>query len=229
VRRRTRRADRFADAIADGDALPAGRLEDPDDVDAVRVAITLKGAVPAADLPSEEFVAKLRQDIADEGTTEGRHRLSRRALLGTAGAVAAGAAAGAAGVALDRGVLQSQTASSTHTAAQLEPVDGQWLSVATDTDLASGAPQRFSTPALVGFVTATDAGVVAVSAACTHLGCILQPNDVARRFDCPCHRTAFGHDGRLLFSQLDAAPPPLTRLEVRRQGGNVEVLVPRTV
>jgi Rieske Fe-S protein len=214
------------DAIADGDALPAGRLEDPDDVDAVRVAITLKGALPAADLPSEEFVSKLRQEIADEATTGGRHRLSRRAVLGTAGAVAA---AGAAGVVLDRGVLQSGTASSTHTAAQLEPVDGQWLSVATDTDLASGAPQRFSTPALVGFVTATNAGVVAVSAACTHLGCILQPNDAAGRFDCPCHRTAFGHDGRLLFSQLDTAPPPLTRLEVRRQGGNVEVLVPRTV
>ena len=227
MRRRTRRGHRFVDAIADGEALPAGRLEDPEDVDALRAAITLKAGQPAADLPSEEFVSRLRQEITDEGgTAAGRHRLSRRALVGTAGAVAAGAAAG---VALDRGVLPSGTASSTQTAAQLEPVDGQWLGVATDAELAGGAPHRFATPALMGFVTATDAGVVAVSAACTHLGCILQPNDRAGRFDCPCHRTAFGHDGRLLFSQLDTPPAPLTRLEVRRRAGNVEVLVPGTV
>jgi len=226
VRRRTRRADSFLDAIADGDALPAGRLEDPEDADALRAAITLKGGQPAADLPSGEFVAKLRQQIADEGTEGGRYQLSRRALLGTAATVAA---AGAAGVVLDRGVLQSGTASGTHTAPHLEPVDGQWLGVATDAELTRGAPHRFATPAVVGFVTGTDAGVVAVSAACTHLGCTLQPNDSARRLDCPCHRTAFGYDGRLLFSQLDTPPAPLTRLEVRRRAGGVEVLVPRIV
>ena len=80
---------------------------------------------------------------------------------------------------------------------------------------------------LIGFVTSTQEGLVAVSAACTHLGCILQANEAAGRFDCPCHRTAFAHDGRLLYSQLPDAPPPLTRLQVRRRDGHVEVLAPR--
>jgi Rieske Fe-S protein len=227
MRRRNRRADRFIDAIADGDRLPAGRLDDPDDADALRAAITLKGGQPAADLPSPEFVAKLRQEIADAGAAPTRQPVSRRRVLGTAAAVAAGAAAGAAAVTLDGRVFQS--ASSPKNPALLEPTDGEWLPVAADTDLAAESPHRFSTPALVGFVTATDGRLVAVSATCTHLGCILQSNDTAGRFDCPCHRTAFAHDGQLLFSQFDTPPAPLTRLQVRRRAGNVEVLVPRTV
>ena len=226
MRRRTRRADRFVDAVADGEALPEGRLDDPEDADALRVAVTLKGGQPAADLPSAEFVAKLRQQIADEGTVVSRRRLSRRVVLGAAGAVAAGAAAG---VVIDRGLVRSGTTSSPHTAAQLDPVNGEWLGVATESEIGGGTPHAFATAALMGFVTATDGGVVAVSAACTHLGCILRANDAAGRFDCPCHRTAFGHDGRLLFSQLDTPPAPLTRLEVRSRAGQVEVLVPRTV
>src|SRR5204862_7605334 len=114
-------------------------------------------------------------------------------------------------------------------AAQREPVDGEGLKVATADDLKTGSSKGFATPALAGFVTSIDEGVVAVSAACTHLGCTLQSNEAAARFDCPCHRTAFGHDGQLLFSQLPTRPPALTRLEVRRQNGDVEVRVPRTV
>jgi Rieske Fe-S protein len=229
VRRRNRRSDPLANAVADGEALPAGRLDDPEDVDALRAAIALKAAQPGADLPSSEFVGRLRQELTDEGTG-GRQRWSRRAVLATAGAAAAGAAvAGTAGVALDRNVLKTTAPSRPGGAAQLEPIDGEWLKVTTDAELTSGTPQRFSTAALVGFVTSTDTGVVAVSAACTHLGCTLQSNEAAARFDCPCHRTAFGHDGRLLFSQLEAKPAPLTRLELRRRDGDVEVLVPRTV
>jgi Rieske Fe-S protein len=149
-------------------------------------------------------------------------------MLGTAAAVAAGAAAaGAAGVAFDRTVLQP--ASPSRTGAMLEPVDGEWTKVATDADLSNGSPKQFASADLIGFVTSTDAGVVAVSAACTHQGCILRANATAARFDCPCHRTAFGHDGRLLFSQLSTRPAPLTRLQVRRHDGDVEVLVPRPV
>ncbi|MDQ1422974.1 MAG: hypothetical protein QOD72_472 [Acidimicrobiaceae bacterium] len=229
MRRRTRRGDRFVDAIADGEPLPAGRLDDPEDADALRAAITLKSGQPAADLPSKEFVARLRHEIASEVTGATPHRLSRRTVIGTAAAVAAGAAAGATGVALDGRFSKSDTAASRPTAALLEPTDGEWLIVAADTELAAEAPHRFATPALAGFVTATDTGVVAVSAACTHMGCTLQSNVSAGRFDCPCHRTAFAHDGRLLFSQFDTPPAPLTRLQVRRRDGNVEVLVPRIV
>src|SRR6516162_1886619 len=120
MKRRSRRPDSFVDAVADNKAMPTGRH---DDADALRVAISLKGARPGADLPSPEFIAKLRDTLANEGASP--RRLSRRAMLGTAAAVAAGAAAaGAAGVALDRAVLQSPSPARASTV--LEPVDGEW-------------------------------------------------------------------------------------------------------
>jgi Rieske Fe-S protein len=224
VRRRRRKADALTDAIADGEALPPGRVDDPEDVDALRTAITLRGAAPAADLPSESFVAGLREALAEEGAAPPSRRLSRRALVGAAGAVAAGAAVVAT---VDRTLLSADGESSRHSAALLDPVDGEWTPVATEADIATGTPRRFATADVIGFVTAVGDDLAAVSASCTHLGCILQQNDAAGRFDCPCHRTAFAHDGRVLFSQLPTAPAPLTRLQVRRRDGSVEVRLPR--
>jgi cytochrome b6-f complex iron-sulfur subunit len=224
VRRRKRRGDVLTDAVADGEALPAGRVHDPEDADALRAAIALRGAAPAADLPSEAFVAGLRHTLAEAGAPPASRRLSRRALVGAAGAVAAGAAVVAT---VDRTLLTADEGPSRRSAGLLDPVDGEWTPVATEADVAGGAPQRFATTEVIGFVTAVGDDLAAVSASCTHLGCILQQNDAAGRFDCPCHRTAFAHDGRVLYSQLPTAPAPLTRLQVRRRDGSVEVLLPR--
>jgi Rieske Fe-S protein len=230
--RRRKRGDQFADAIATGAAIPSGRIDDSEHADALRAAIALRAGQAAADLPSEDFVGRLRQELAAETQTASptagpdRRRVSRRLLLGSAGAVAAGAA----GIALDRSVLGGSTVTpAASKAGPLDPVDGEWLPVASDTELSDGAPRRFATATVVGFVTSTQDGPVAVSGACTHLGCLLQQNDTAGRLDCPCHRTAFGHDGRVLYSQLATAPAPLPKLQLRRRDGNVEVLVPRQV
>ena len=231
MRPRKRRSDRLFDAIAQGDALPPGRLDDPDDAAELRAAIALRAAQPAADLPSEAFVGGLRRQLAEEAGDgpEGR-RVSRRTLLAGAGAAVAGAvAAGATGVVVDRSLLEPGGGHPARTAAALDPVDGQWVAVTTAAELPDGAARRFEAPGVIGFVSSTRAGVTAVSAACTHLGCILQQNAAARRLDCPCHSTAFGYDGRLLFSQLEAPPAPLTRLDVRQADGQVEVFVPKPV
>ena len=85
--RRKRQADRQFDAVAEGRRLPEGRLDDPEDVDALRAAIELRAAVPAADLPSEAFVAGLRDRLAREAAPTVPVTVSRRSLLASAGAV----------------------------------------------------------------------------------------------------------------------------------------------
>jgi nitrite reductase/ring-hydroxylating ferredoxin subunit len=230
VTRRKSRPDRLFDAVAEGRPLPQGRIDDPEDVDALRAAIELRAGVPAADLPSEAFVTGLRARLAEEASAPQAPRVSRRSLLTTAGAVAAGAvAAGAVGAVIDREALAPGSAHPSRAAGVLEPADAQWTAVTTADDVSAGATQRFEAGGVIGYVSGTENGVVAVSASCTHQGCILLHNAVAGRLDCPCHRTAFGVDGRLLFSQLASEPPPLTHLHVRRRGSNIEVLVPRTV
>jgi cytochrome b6-f complex iron-sulfur subunit len=86
--------------------------------------------------------------------------------------------------------------------------------------------KRFATATAVGFVSNDGGALAAVSGACTHQGCLLQLNQQAGRLDCPCHKTAFSTNGRLLFSQLSAAPAPLPGLQLRRTGDQIEVLLP---
>ncbi|MFD4475125.1 FAD-dependent oxidoreductase [Streptomyces sp. NPDC058471] len=40
--------------------------------------------------------------------------------------------------------------------------------------------------------------VTALSARCTHLGCLVQFNDAERAWECPCHGSRFGTDGAVL-------------------------------
>jgi cytochrome b6-f complex iron-sulfur subunit len=233
VKRRRRRP---VDAVLEDQPIPAGPAE-PGDVDLLRTAIELRSADPGAGVPSEEFVDRLRErlaadlagagpgaPVADHGRP-GAERIPRRALLAGAGAVAAGVA----GVVLDRSLLGGSGGGSPQAAGpsgELDPVDGTWVAVAPASALAAGAAQRFSTPAVVGFVSAEGNELRAVSGACTHQGCLLRLNADAGRLDCPCHRTAFSLDGRTLFHQLIAAPPPLPRLRARRAGDQIEVFIP---
>jgi nitrite reductase/ring-hydroxylating ferredoxin subunit len=223
MKRRKANADRLVEAVLDGEPLPTAQLEDPADVDKLRAAIALRAARPGADLPSEEFVARLRQELkeADERPGKGPG-FSRRALIATAG-VAAG---GIAGAVVDRTLLHPGGG---HHPAALVPDQPEWVAVATGAELAQGNAKRFATPASVGFVSEHAGELLAVSGVCTHLGCLLQQNSAAGRLDCPCHRTSFGLDGQVLFSQLKDQPAPLPTLTARRRGDSIEVLLPRQV
>ena len=216
--RRKARIDRHVDALLEGTSLPAGQVDDPADVDALRAAIELNASRPAADLPSDAFVAGLRRRLEelDEVPKPG---VSRRALLAGAGAVAAGVV----GVVADRTILESHGGAPHGT--ELHPNRGTWVPVALVSELGTGA-RRFETSTAVGFVSRQKASFVAVSGACTHQGCLLQGDNQAGRLDCPCHRTSFGYDGTLLFSQLAEQPGPLPRMPVRTNGEHVEVFLP---
>jgi Rieske Fe-S protein len=41
--------------------------------------------------------------------------------------------------------------------------------------------------------------VVALSAKCPHLGCVVDFNNTSGHFECPCHTSAFAKDGKRLF------------------------------
>lgn len=224
MKRRRRDLDRMVEALLAGDPLPSGRL-DPDEVDALRAAIDLRAARPGADLAAEDFVTELRRSVAAASSTDAnpRSRLPRRALLaGAAGAVAAGVV----GAVAERNLSSNSPPRPVATGA-IEPDDGQWVSVATAGDLTGGQIKRFATASTVGFVSEHDGTLSAVSGACTHQGCLLQFNETAGRLDCPCHRTAFAVDGKLMFSQLESPPAALPEIKVRSRDGQVEAFLPR--
>jgi cytochrome b6-f complex iron-sulfur subunit len=225
MRRRRRDLERMVEALLAGDPLPLGRLE-PDEVEALRAAIELRAARPGADLPEEEFVTGLRRRLAAASSAEADPspaRFPRRAVLaGAAGAVAAGLVGAVA-----ENALNPASAPRLAATGEIVPENGQWVSVATAGDVAGGQVKRFATASTVGFVTEHDGTLSAVSGACTHQGCLLQLNQPAGRLDCPCHRTAFGVDGKLMFSQLETPPPTLPQIQVRSRDGQVEAFLPR--
>lgn len=226
-RRRRRDAERAIDAVAAGEAIPEGTLDDPDDVAALRAAIELRASRLGADLPTSETVDDITRRVAGDDVQRAPSRFSRRTLLVAGGAVAA---AGAAGVVVDRTLIgPTESTPSRNVAEELRPIEGDWVPVATADQLAAGTPHRFATPGVVGFVSQQNGTPLAVSGACTHQGCLLQANSDAGRLDCPCHRTAFAPDGKVVFSQLPNAPPPLPKIRSRLRDGNVEVFLPREV
>jgi glycine/D-amino acid oxidase-like deaminating enzyme/nitrite reductase/ring-hydroxylating ferredoxin subunit len=59
-------------------------------------------------------------------------------------------------------------------------------------------------------------GLHAVSARCTHLGCIVHFNDAERAWECPCHGSRFAPDGSVIQGP---ANKPLAAIEVEEPGG----------
>jgi nitrite reductase/ring-hydroxylating ferredoxin subunit len=215
---RGRRVDRWVDDLLH-DRSPRGlRGADAEDVEALAAAIELRSATPGSGMPDPHFVEQLHRRIAQETQGEAlpRPRLSRRRLLATGGAVAAAAAAGI--------VVGDRLTQPTSTDRNLVADGATWVDVAALADVPVGTARRFSTAAFEGFVVNRDGTTVeALSASCTHLGCILRFNPAAGRLDCPCHNAAFGLDGSLLFKVLPQQLPPLPRLQARVRDGRVEV------
>lgn len=69
-------------------------------------------------------------------------------------------------------------------------------------------------------VVNTGEGFRAVSAVCTHLGCVVKWRKARRQFFCPCHGGRFDLEGEVLGGP---APEPLAQLEVEERPGSVVV------
>ena len=64
--------------------------------------------------------------------------------------------------------------------------------------------------------------VHALSAICTHLGCVVAWNPAAKEFICPCHGGRYDLNGNVVFGP---PPRPLEKLEVKLRDDKVFVLM----
>jgi len=60
--------------------------------------------------------------------------------------------------------------------------------------------------------------VIAISAGCTHLGCIVSWDEDQKIFKCPCHNGRFDADGKVISGP---PPAPLERHKTKIEGGKI--------
>lgn len=185
-----------------------------------------------AELQTQQDTQKLPQ-VQAKAQTAGAHlkqRISRRMLLAGSAVASVAASAAAAGAAIEH--IVDQAAHVSHTPPQVSVT--KWFPVTTVAELHDQAI-KFMNDDLIGYVvrcegtennTAERGEIIAVSAACTHKGCIVQWQS-DRKFHCPCHDSVFTEDGELdsdmsSLSYLEALP----RLEVHIEDGKIYVRMP---
>jgi Rieske Fe-S protein len=172
-------------------------------------------------------------------------RVSRRALL-TGGAAAAVAAASlSVGIGINHAIdapeissLQAQLSKATSWNPDeniiAKGVDTVLVPVTT-LDKLGEHPVSFTSGGIVGYVMRNDGDsgnpadgpVIAVSAACTHMGCIVQWQSADKKYHCPCHGGLFTEYGNTDHASPVRYLKPLPRLEVQVDAdGTVKVRVP---
>ncbi len=70
------------------------------------------------------------------------------------------------------------------------------------------------------FILRTEGGFLAISSICTHLHCVVNWNEMLKKFECPCHGAKFNQNGEV----LEGPPPrPLDLYKLQIVAGNVVV------
>jgi cytochrome b6-f complex iron-sulfur subunit len=90
------------------------------------------------------------------------------------------------------------------------------------TDLVDGTTMPFRSGAIEGFLIRRGSQIAALSAVCTHMGCVLNYSMLRERFECPCHGVTFDIDGQPT-SRYGNPLPALPALQVRIEQGQIEV------
>ena len=128
--------------------------------------------------------------------------IPRRDFLGQLGSTTCLAALGLAGV----GVLRLPYPGVT-------PEEATRVKIGPPEDIVEGVP--FWVGKVKAFVFRQGGELYAISAVCTHLGCIVKPTD--HGFACPCHGTVFDAEGRVKEGPAPS-PLPWMALEVSSSG-----------
>ena len=207
---------RAIEAMLRDERPPHGSLT-RDEAAALRAAARLRAAHPGADNPTPEFVDALMRRLR-----EPRSSSTRRGFLRGAGIAAAAAVIG---VGADHAIeaMTDKTAPKPNAGGSLVPWSASWKPVTTLTELASKPVVRFSSGAVTGFVIRNRDTITAMSAVCTHQGCILDAAEDSNRLVCPCHSQTFALDGSP--NPGDYYLQPLPRIRSRVNGDAVEVFV----
>jgi len=187
-----------------------------------QTAAMLHAAKPGVGLPSAEFRQQMERSIhgrVREQTAEpAAAGFTRRAvILSALGSLAAGAVAA---LGIER--LIRRPAPASHDAPLVGQDRGQWMPVLALDQLSEGKPVRFGAGGIEGYLVREGDRVRALSAVCTHMGCLINWSTFRDRFECPCHGATFEKSGApspKYVSTLKSLP----RLEVRVQEGQVEV------
>ena len=217
------RVANFVDDILHG-RRPRRFKATTEEADALAAAAALAAARVGSDLPSNAALERIHRKLsaALDEAPRAEQRLTRRMWLRTAGAMAA---AVVAGVALDELATNQRESGAGGPGGTVVPDNGSWQPVASVSQLPPGHAMVVSTRAVHAIVINDSGNISAVSGVCTHLGCLLQPDDSNRKLDCPCHQTSFGWSGKVLYYRLKSAPADLPTIPSRVTGDQVELFV----
>jgi cytochrome b6-f complex iron-sulfur subunit len=97
---------------------------------------------------------------------------------------------------------------------------GGRIAVASTADLPAGKGQVFSVNNKPVIVINTPEGYKALSATCTHLGCIVTWNEQKQVIACPCHEGFFNTNGAVISGP---PPAPLAQFRVQVEGDQIYV------
>ena len=226
--------DRLSGVIDDltAERDPAARRDlSADEAKLAATAAMLRGAVGSRLEPRDEFVDGLQRRLAARGSVneapqpQERHGgISRRRALRNAAAAVAGLAVGGAGItaAYERGKSDgSHDEVVSALQAPMVPHDrGSWQQTGhTLASVPAGSAVRFSAGALVGYLVNPGTGrdLYALSAVCTHMGCLLSWMKDAGTFLCPCHGAQYSANGTVL-SGIPRHPLPRLQIKVWADG-----------
>lgn len=237
--------------------LQAGRVAHPPDTltpskaSIYRMAALFRSAsAEEAELRPEfaaELQARLEQELQQPAKPQPfpflakkqqkKPRISRRALL-TGGAAAAASMVVGVGIGdtAERMAQQSPSTGIKWSTSLVPDGQGVWVTVAKLADLGESAI-RFTTDSVVGYIIRSDGdagekpgAIIALSAACTDMGCIIKWQDKERKYLCPCHDGLFTEYGKpdkaSPVTYLTALPRMDTRIAKQGPDEVIQVRVP---
>lgn len=213
------RLDEYIESLLAERSAQGIQAESQEELRTFQMAARLKAARPGAGEPRREFLQTLAARLSAQA-----HRPAgmgrRQLILSAMGSLAAGLLAG---IGLDRLISRQPSPEEEWKSWKLVGRGGQWQEVATLDQLPPGAVLRFQAGPIQGYLLNRGGKIYALSAMCTHMGCLLDWEPEEEEFYCPCHGAAFRADGEMVPGSYKLALPNLWPIEVKVVGGKIRV------